>query len=70
MIRRNCKADEGTGYLAMVRPLPPPGPWLNNPFPRQPYSFVWSSVHGEKGEKGTLNGAETVLLPLDFIIPT
>ena len=29
-----------------------------------------SSVYAEKGEKGTLNGAETVLLPLDFIIPT
>ena len=42
------------------RPLPPPGP----------YSFAWSSVYGEKGEKGTLNGAETVLLPLDFIITT
>ena len=22
------------------RPLPPPGPWLNNPFPHQPYSFA------------------------------
>ena len=22
------------------RPLPPPGPWLNNPFPHQPYSFT------------------------------